>query len=111
MKLNISDLVFKGGLVPEDKKAIKDVMLDTFNNCVAEGAASLELPAKPLSFTTLISTLREKGLIKGSGSVSSLPQIPPSNSPSSEEQKLLDSYRNEVNCLEDVLSLLSILIN
>ena len=95
MKLNLSELTFQGGLVPEDKKAIKEVVLDTYNNCVADGAV-LELPTKPLSLTTLISTLKEKGLIKGSGSVSSSSQPPTNSSSSEEQQKLLDSYRNGV---------------
>ena len=96
MKLSIYDLNFKGGLVPEDKSAIKDVILDTYNNCVADGAEQLELPVKPVSFTDLVSILKDKGLIKGAGSLPPTPQPSVAATQPQLEQPLLDSYREEV---------------
>ena len=97
MKLNISDLSFHGGLVPEEQKSIKDIILTTYNNCLVEGAQDLQLPDKPLSYSALIQVLKDKGLIKGSCSPLNGSGTTPSPSQSSEElESLSSSYKQEV---------------
>ena len=71
-KLSINGLIFRGAFVPEVKAAVKDVINDTYSNCLAEGA-TLTLPEKPVTFSVLIRILKEKGLIKS--------PAPPSQAP------------------------------
>ena len=97
MKLSISDLNFQGGLVPEDQKSIKDMILTTYNNCLVDGAETLQLPDEPLSYTDLIKVLTDKGLIKSSCSTSGSSQATPSPSQTCEATDLLSlTYKKEV---------------
>ena len=93
MKLSISDLSFQGGLVPEDQKSIKDIILTTYNNCLGEGAENLELPDKPLTYSSLIKVLKDKGLLKSSCSAPSSSQATtPPQPPPSQTDAVLDVH-------------------
>ena len=102
MKLSICDLNFVGGLVPEDKESLKDMILTTFNNCVADGAENLQLPDQPLSYSSLIQVLKDKGLLKSSLSTPSSSRATPPPLPSSEEIDILAlGYKQEVKSLKE----------
>ena len=76
-KLLLNDLEYRGNLVPEVKAAIPEAIDDLFRTCVAEGATTLILPKKPVSFTSLIAILKELNLIKTAAPVVSPPSLAP----------------------------------
>ena len=112
MKLSICDLNFVGGLVPEDKESLKDMILTTFNNCVAEGAENLQLPDQPLSYSSLIQVLKDKGLLKSSCSTPSSSRASPPPSQSTEDIDILAlGYKQEVNSLKKNYSCMTLLLD
>ena len=68
-------------LVPSDPDAVRDTILDTHASCVKEGAKNLICPKEPLTYTSLVATLKEKKLF------SSLPLDDRANGPDPESSK------------------------
>ena len=92
MKLGNNNLYLKGSTVPGNKEAIKEAILDTFNACIGEGAEDLKFPTQPLTYTSLISILKEKGLVQG-------PTPPPASTPAQSPEVIerLNEHREEVS--------------
>ena len=72
-KLANNDLDFRGCKVPKVKTAVMEAIRDLHEGCVEEGATDLELPTQPLTYSGLITRMKELGLIS--------PPPPPSGVP------------------------------
>lgn len=88
---------FRGSRVPKVKSAVSEAIRDLHKACVDEGATDLELPTGPLTYSALVTKLRELGLIPPSP-----PKVAPGVAASRAEQVeqhqqmlLLGTHRNE----------------
>ena len=97
MKSSNNNLDFwNGSLIPKVKSSVKDAILDAYNTCVAAGG-DLVLPDRPLSFTKLISILKDKGLIEGQPPPpqASIQTPPPCIQSTEEELNLMAGYKKK----------------
>ena len=67
-KFALNDLHCDLFLVPSDPDAVIDTIRDVHATCVKEGATNLVCPTEPITYTSLVNTLKEKKLF---------PSIPP----------------------------------
>ena len=90
-KLAVNKLYYDGGLVPEKKEAVLDAITDLYNGCVEAGASNFIMPLNPISYSDLVTALRESGVLPGhsSGPVSAQVIAP-------EEEALKAAHREKV---------------
>jgi len=90
-KLAVNKLYYDGGLVPEKKEAVLDAITDLYNGCVEAGASNFIMPQNPISYSDLVTALRESGVLPGhsTGPVSAQVIAP-------EEEALKAAHREKV---------------
>ena len=114
LKLQCFNLDFHGSGVPTSKTGMKGAIRDMHQVCISEGAdGNLPIPERPLTYTHLLNTLREKQLIdthpldtsEARADVSSEPVPPPGPSNSSEiVEALTSSHHADVSHFFFILS-------